>query len=149
MKNEKQYLYVAVGFPFTMIEKDRMYKEYNDKANKLKLEGNPDYDKELEKIRQEYLSKNSNFVREDTKILRATLDYSEIENKKEWDSECGYYRYILICRYSLPYYNDFSEEELKWLRLIPLTEDDDPFSLSKYEEVEKPDFYKNVGCFGF
>jgi len=67
-------------------------------------------------------------------------NYSEIENFK-WDSEGGYYSYILYTKIDLPYSDMDWTNEIKWLKLSDNKDED------IYEEVERPDFYERT--FGF
>jgi hypothetical protein len=136
---------MVVGFPFDMVEKDRKQFEVGKEIYSIfgdNCVNNQEYNKEVERVSQN-LKYDRREVTGRQKVLYATLNWEDIKDKTNWDSECGYYTYLLFCEVNLPFYGDDWEREIKWMRLKS-SKCASPFMLNDYEEVERPVFYERI-----
>lgn len=146
---EKQYLYSVVGFPFDMVDQWTKKKKIEDILHPIyaKFTTNSEEYKLAAEALSEKLGYNNKAHYGHPKTIFATLDKDcKILNGNQFQSDLGYYTYLVVMKVELPYADMDSEEEIKWMKI---TEECDDNGWSIYSDCPRPDFVKGVGGFTF
>lgn len=146
---EKQYLYSVVGFPFDMVDRWTKKKKIEDILQPIYAKfttNSEEYELAAEAL-SEKLGYNNKAHYGHPKTIFATLDKDcKILNGNQFQSDLGYYTYLVVMKVELPYADMDSEEEIKWMEI---TKECGDHGWSIYSACPRPDFVKGVCGFTF